>query len=133
MHFYPIPFCSISSLLLKNSILFDFSDPPEVETEQTFIHAAETDETKVICKVHASPKAEVVWYKDGEVFTEEKALFEHRGNRHSIILTGNNEPIYGVYKCKATNKFGSDEATTEVSGNKTAIYRVGSGYVQKQI
>jgi len=105
----------------NKTITLDVQHPPEVETEQTFIHAAETDETKVICKVHASPKAEVVWYKDGEVFTEENALFDRRGNRHSIILTGNNEPIYGVYKCKATNKFGSDEATTEVSGKATPV------------
>ena len=110
-------------------LLFNFSDPPEVETEQTFIHTTENDETEVICTVHASPKAEVVWFKDGEIIGEKQALFKHLGNRHSIILTGINEPIYGVYKCKATNKFGSDEATTEVSGNKTAIYRVGSGYI----
>ena len=102
-----MPFCFLN-----------FSDAPEVETQQTFIHTTKTEETEVICTVHASPKAEVVWFKDGEVFEGKQGIFAHRGNRHSIILTGINEPIYGVYKCKATNKFGSDEATTEVSGNE---------------
>ena len=96
----------------------NFSDAPEVETEQTFIHTTKTEETEVICFVHASPKAKVVWFKNGEVFQEKQGIFAHQDNRHSIILNGINEPIYGVYKCKATNKFGSDEATTEVSGNE---------------
>jgi len=100
----------------NKTITLDVQHAPEVETQQTFIHTAENDETEVICTVHASPKAEVVWFKDGKVFEGKQGIFAHRGNRHSIILTGINEPIYGVYKCKATNKFGSDEATTEVSG-----------------
>jgi len=100
----------------NKTITLDVQHAPEVKTEQTFIHTAERDETEVICHVHASPKADVIWFKDGKVFQGEQGLFSNRGNRHSIILTGINEPVHGVYKCKATNKFGSDEATTEVSG-----------------
>ena len=102
-------------------MFYFFSDPPVVETQQTFIHTSEEDETEVICTVHASPKAKVVWFKNDEIFTEKQGLFKHRGNRHSIILTGIEESIFGVYKCKATNEFGSDEATTEVSGNKPLV------------
>ena len=47
--------------------LFSVSDAPEIEQEETFIHTGEGDETEVICIVHASPKADIVWYKDGEV------------------------------------------------------------------
>ena len=94
-----------------------FSDAPVVEQEQTFIHTREYDETEVICTVHASPKAEVVWFRDGIPMTKEQGIFSHRGNRHSLLLPGIRESTFGIYKCKATNKFGSDERTTEVSGN----------------
>lgn len=87
-----------------------------VQTEQTFIHTNEDDETEVICMVHASPKAEVVWFKNGEPVSKDQGIFSHHGSRHSIILPAFKESIFGVYKCKATNKFGSDEKTTEVSG-----------------
>jgi len=103
------------------SIILDVQHPPVVETQQTFIHTSEEDETEVICTVHASPKAKVVWFKNDEIFTEKQGLFKHRGNRHSIILTGIEESIFGVYKCKATNEFGSDEATTEVSGKAAPV------------
>ena len=94
-----------------------FTDAPVVEQEQTFIHTKENDETEVICKVHASPKAEVVWFRDGVPMTKEQGIFSQRGNRHSLLLPGIRESTFGIYKCKATNKFGSDEKTTEVSGN----------------
>ena len=38
-------------------------DQPEIEQEETFIHTQEGDETEVICVVHASPKAEIKWFK----------------------------------------------------------------------
>ena len=94
------------------------SDPPVVQQEQTFIHTTESDETEVTCTVHASPKAEVMWFKNGAPLHRDQGIFMDRGNRHSLILAGIKNPIFGVYKCKATNKFGSDERTTEVSGNK---------------
>lgn len=107
----------IAALLRGLFHLFIPADAPIVETEQTFIHTSENDETEVICTVHASPKAEVVWFKNGVALSKDQGVFTHRGSRHSIILPSIQESIFGVYKCKATNKFGSDEKTTEVSGN----------------
>lgn len=98
------------------TIVLDVQHAPVVEQEQTFIHTREYDETEVICTVHASPKAEVVWFRDGIPMTKEQGIFSHRGNRHSLLLPGIRESTFGIYKCKATNKFGSDERTTEVSG-----------------
>ena len=40
-----------------------FTDQPEIEQEETFIHTQEGDETEVICVVHSSPKADVKWFK----------------------------------------------------------------------
>ena len=44
-------------------IIFFFTDQPEIEQEETFIHTQEGDETEVICVVHSSPKADVKWFK----------------------------------------------------------------------
>jgi len=94
-----------------------FSDAPTVEQEQTFIHTRENDETEVVCTVHASPKAEVAWFKNGQPLTKDQGIFSQRGNRHTLLLTGSKVSTFGIYTCRATNKFGSDERTTEVSGN----------------
>jgi hypothetical protein len=99
------------------TIVLDVQHAPEVIQEQTFIHTNSNDETEVICHVHASPKAEVVWFRNGEPMTNEHGgIFTHRGNRHSLLLPGITKSTFGIYKCKATNEFGSDEKTTEVSG-----------------
>ena len=102
--------------------MYRISDPPEVKQEQTFIHTNKNDETEVTCIVHASPRAEVIWLKNGVQLQRDQgqAIFKDRGNRHSLLLLGIKESSFGTYKCKATNKFGSDERTTEVSGNKPA-------------
>ena len=34
--------------------------------QQTFIHTKETDETEIVCVVHASPRAKVEWFKNGQ-------------------------------------------------------------------
>ena len=95
-----------------------FADAPQIEQEQTFIHTNEYDETEVICIVHASPKAEVTWFKNGAEMSDNQGIVTSRGNRHTLILPGIKTSTFGQYKCKATNKFGSDEKTTEVSGNE---------------
>ena len=99
---------------------FNFSDAPVVETEQTYIHTTENDETEVICIVHASPKAGVSWYKNGKKLAKEDGIFTERGSRHSLILPAFKKN-FGVYTCKATNEFGSDEKRTEVSGNQVNL------------
>ena len=41
-------------------------DKPSIVLQQTFIHTKETDETEIVCVVHASPRATVEWLKDGQ-------------------------------------------------------------------
>ena len=48
---------------ISTTIFFLIVDQPEIEQEETFIHTQEGDETEVICVVHASPKAEIKWFK----------------------------------------------------------------------
>ena len=97
-----------------------FIDAPTIEQEQTFIHTRENDESEVVCVVHASPKADIVWFKNGKALTKEEGIFSQRGNRHTLLLPGIKGSTFGTYTCRASNKFGSDERTTEVSGNLNA-------------
>jgi len=106
---------------INATITLDVQHAPQVEQEQTFIHTNEYDETEVICIVHASPRAEVTWFKNGSPMSDDEGILNHRGNRYALILPGIKSSTFGQYKCKATNKFGSDEKTTEVSGQATPV------------
>lgn len=103
------------------TITLDVQHAPMVEQEQTFIHARENDETEVVCTVHASPRAKVVWYKNGQEMKRENSIYMNIGNRHSIILPGITQSTYGLYTCRATNEFGSTEKTTQVSGQASPV------------
>ena len=98
------------------SFVLYFPDAPTVEAEQTFIHTRENDETEVVCIVHSSPKAEVTWYKNGKPLLSSEGIVSDRGNRHTLLLPGIRQSTFGEYRCRAENKFGFDERTTEVSG-----------------
>ncbi len=45
-----------------------------------------------------------------------QGIFSRVHNRHTLLLPGIKSSTYGVYTCRAENKFGADESTTEVSG-----------------
>ena len=53
-------------MLFNFSIVFGYIDKPSIDLQQTFIHTKETDETEIVCVVHASPRATVEWLKDGQ-------------------------------------------------------------------
>ena len=99
---------------------FIFADKPEIEQEETFIHTGEGDETEVICIVHASPRAEVTWFKDGEVITQGQGqtVINQRGNRHTLLIPGVSEESFGDYTCEGQNPLGKARKTTTVSGEK---------------
>ncbi|XP_059095185.1 igLON family member 5-like [Tigriopus californicus] len=98
------------------TVRLDVQHAPSVEQEQTFIHTRENDETEVVCIVHASPKAKVEWFKNGQLLKLGEGIVSHRNNRHTLLLPGITQSTFGTYSCRATNRFGSDERTTQVSG-----------------
>ena len=93
-----------------------FTDAPVVTQEQTFIHTKEDERTEVICTVHASPKAKVEWFKNGKLLGSGEGILSDRGNRHTLLLPGIRQSTFGVYECRATNKYGQDSSRTKVSG-----------------
>ena len=95
------------------------TDKPEIEQEETFIHTGEGDQTEVICIIHSSPHAEVSWFKDGLPLDQTNHVINQRGNRHTLTIAQVDSSKFGQYTCKASNQYGEDEKTTEVSGNQT--------------
>ena len=93
------------------------TDKPEIEQEETFIHTGEGDQTEVICIIHSSPHAEVSWFKDGLPLDQTNHVINQRGNRHTLTIAQVDSSKFGQYTCKASNQYGEDEKTTEVSGN----------------
>ena len=92
------------------------TDKPEIEQEETYIHTGEGDQTEVICIVHSSPRSKVTWYKDGVPLDGSNNLMNQRGNRHTLTIPSIDASKMGKYTCRASNSYGEDQKTTEVSG-----------------
>ena len=70
--------------------------------------------------VHASPPAEVEWYRNGQLLEADKTVIQKRNNRHSLLLQQvGRVDSYGKYQCRAKNSLGEAMALTEVSGKPT--------------
>ena len=81
-------YLSAFSLEINNSlqIRVDVQHKPEIEQEETFIHSRDGDEVEITCTIHASPKAEVEWYKNGQLLDDSKWVIESRLNKHTLHL-----------------------------------------------
>ena len=98
-------------------IRLDVQHKPEIEQEETFIHSRDGDEVEITCTIHASPLAEVEWYKNGHLLDPASNVITKRGNRHSLLLQNIGQSnTHGKYECRALNEFGEAMALTEVSG-----------------
>lgn len=105
----------------SKTIILDVHHKPSIELQQTFIHTKETDETEIVCVVHASPRATVEWLKDGQKMGDGEnkwGITSNIKNKHSLMLPADllERSKFGVYTCRATNKYGTDEKMVEVSG-----------------
>ena len=67
-------------------IRLDVQHKPEIEQEETFIHSRDGDEVEITCTIHASPKAEVEWYRNGQLLDPREMVTSTRGNRHTLML-----------------------------------------------
>jgi len=98
-------------------IVLDVQHKPEIEQEETFIHTKDGDDVEITCTVHASPAAEVSWYRNGGLLPADKTVVQTRGNRHSLLLQQVGKiDLHGKYQCRAKNQLGEAMALTEVSG-----------------
>ena len=57
--------------------------------QQTFIHTKETDETEIVCIVHASPRAKVEWFKNGQKMGDDDNKWVRKTNSGKLkVLEG---------------------------------------------
>ena len=85
------------------------------------IHTSSGDQEELVCIVHSSPHATVTWLKNGQPIDTATNVISQRGNKHSLTLVDINEDMFGQYTCRATNKLGTVEKSTQISGNDTIL------------
>ena len=73
---------------------------------------------KLECVVHSSPRAVVVWTRDGTVLDNEmdNILISQEANRHLISIDMKTREMFGTYKCEASNELGSAQSSVLVTG-----------------
>lgn len=76
---------------------------------------------KLECVVHSSPRAVVVWTRDGAVLDNsmDNILISQEANRHLISIDMKTQEMFGTYKCEASNELGSAHSSVLVTGLAT--------------
>lgn len=96
---------------------------PEIEVQEVFIHSQTGDAVELVCNVHAVPRPEVVWSKDGVKINDDNHAnieIKNMQHKHTLSIDGVKEDDYGIYHCEATNTLGSSKKQLEISGNAKA-------------
>ena len=106
----------------ENFFLFflirNFSDPPEITGEQSYIQDEGSIMLELVCIVHAYPKAEVTWYKDGQQLVESDSINVEKIGRKHLLQVRNLDEIRdaGTYTCHAVNPVGEFKENFHIQG-----------------
>ena len=104
----------------SRDIFFFFSilDPPEITGEQSYIQDEGSIMLELVCIVHAYPKAEVTWYKDGQQLTESDSISVEKIGRKHLLQVRNLDEIRdaGTYTCHAVNPVGEFKENFHIQG-----------------
>jgi len=70
------------------------------------------------CVVHSSPRAEVIWTRDGLALDNDMmgVHMHQESNRHILTLDLENQDMFGDYKCQASNELGSTHSSVTITG-----------------
>jgi len=94
---------------------------PEVVAEETIVHAGVGHQAILVCQVHASPEAEVTWYRGTLLMESDNRMYrEVVGSRHSLTIHQVREEEFTGYHCKASNSLGQHSAKITISGKPRA-------------
>jgi len=95
---------------------------PEMSIEQVYLSSDKGSYIIISCSVESSPRARVIWSKDGQRILPEwpdqdqYALIIDR-NKHNLLLKTVTAESFGVYSCSAENSLGAAQVSTDVSGH----------------
>ena len=71
----------------------------------------------LVCNIHSSPRAEVVWYRGTLLLENDNRMYrEVVGTRHTLTIHHVKEEEFTQYRCQATNSLGTGAATISISG-----------------
>ena len=100
-----------------------FPDGPEIITEESYIQKEDGVQLELVCIVHASPRAEVTWYKDGVKLTadavrnDSRMAIGHTGREYLLTISDVEVADRGRYTCHAVNNIGESKGNIQVMGN----------------
>ena len=84
---------------------------------------------ELVCIVHARPAASVIWTKDGAQVPKVARAVDHLGgHRHVLTLSPVQKEDFGLYECKAENKYGQSVKAISVTGKKFNGARCSVGF-----
>jgi len=95
---------------------------PEMSIEQVYLSSNKGSYIIISCRVESSPRARVIWSKDGQRILPEwpdqdqYVLIMDR-NKHNLLLKTVTADSFGVYSCSAENSLGVSQVSTDVSGH----------------
>ena len=79
---------------------------------------------ELVCIVHAYPKAEVTWYKDGQQLLESDTITVEKIGRKHLLQVRNLDEIRdaGTYTCHAVNPVGEFKENFHIQGIQNYYY-----------
>ena len=91
-----------------------------MSAEQETVFTGVGHQAVLVCNVHSSPEAEVIWYRGSLALENDKRMYrEDLGTRRSLVIHHVREEEFTQYRCQASNSLGTGEATITISGTIT--------------
>ncbi|KAB7505745.1 Neurotrimin [Armadillidium nasatum] len=101
----------------ETQITFDVQYAPVVKPVENIVHSGVKEEKTLWCVVKSSPSPKVDWYKGGTPVNPMRLLKGiNTENRYSLHFDQVQMEDFGLYSCNASNYFGNDSATIELTG-----------------
>lgn len=95
------------------------TDAPEIEVERESVNSGKGYDAELVCIVHAEPKANVIWYKDGRIIESDRHVTEERQKHYWILhLKQVQESDFGNYSCVANNSRGRSNKSIYLTGKQ---------------
>ncbi len=113
----------------RDSIKVNVLHAPEIITEERYVQKdSNSVQLELSCLVHASPRASVTWYNDGEALVPltnsrpmaavtERLSVGHSGRKHVLVVSPvRDAEDRGRYTCHAVNDLGDAKGNIQVMG-----------------